>query len=42
MSPRDVAAAVLKRHPEIKEFSAKQLKLVKVAIQEAAVLAPLS
>ena len=39
MSPRDVTAAVLKRHPEIKELSAKQLKLVKVAIQEAAVLA---
>ena len=39
MSPRDVAAAVLKRHPEFNELSAKQLRLVKVAIQEAAVIA---
>ena len=39
MSLRDVTAAILKRHPEINELSQKQIKLVKTAIAEAAILA---
>jgi DNA-binding XRE family transcriptional regulator len=39
MSPKNIAAAVVKRHPELKEeFSVKQLKLVKLAIEDAVVL----
>lgn len=38
MSPKSIAAQILKRHPELKEFSPKQLRLVKQAIEEAAAL----
>jgi DNA-binding XRE family transcriptional regulator len=39
MSPKTITAALLKRHPEVKEFSSKQLKLVKTLIEEAAIIA---
>lgn len=38
MSPKNIAAAIVKRHPELKEFSSKQLRLVKQAIEEAVAL----
>lgn len=38
MSPKNIAAQIVKRHPELKEFSPKQLKLVKQAIEEAVAL----
>ncbi len=38
MSPKNIVAAIIKRHPELKEFSAEQLKIVKQAISEAAAL----
>jgi len=38
MSPKSIAAAIVKRHPELKEeFSSKQLKLVRLAIEDAVV-----
>lgn len=39
MSPKDVAAALVKRHPELHELSQRQLKTVKLVIQEAVTLA---
>lgn len=39
MSPKNITAALLKMHPEVKELSSKQLKLVKLLIEEAAVIA---
>lgn len=38
MSPKNIAAAIVKRHPELKEFSPKQLRLVRQAIEEAVAL----
>jgi DNA-binding XRE family transcriptional regulator len=38
MSPKSIVAAIIKRHPELKEFSSEQLKIVKQAINEAASL----
>jgi DNA-binding XRE family transcriptional regulator len=39
MSPKNIANSVVKRHPELKEeFSVKQLKLVKLAIEDAVAL----
>lgn len=38
MSPKNIAAQIVKRHPELKEFSPKQLRLVKQAIEEAVTL----
>jgi DNA-binding XRE family transcriptional regulator len=38
MSPKSIAAQIVKRHPELKEFSPKQLRLVKQAIEEAVAL----
>ena len=35
MSPKNIAATIVKRHPELKEFSQKQLRLVKKAIEDA-------
>jgi DNA-binding XRE family transcriptional regulator len=39
MSPKNITAALLKRHPEVKELSSKQLRLVKTLIEEAATIA---
>ena len=38
MSPKTIAAAVLKRHPELKELGAKKLNIVKQAIADAVAL----
>lgn len=38
MSPKSIAAAVVKRRPELKELTAKQLRSVRSAIQEAVAL----
>jgi len=38
MSPKSIAATVLKRHPELKALGAKQLSLVKLAIADAVLL----
>jgi hypothetical protein len=39
MSPKNLTNALLKRHPEVQELSAKHLKLVRILIEEAAVIA---
>ena len=38
MSPKSIAAEIVKRHPELKEFSSRQLRLVKQALEEAVTL----
>ena len=38
MSPKNIAASVLKRHPDLKDLAPKQLRLVKRAIADAVVL----
>lgn len=38
MSPKNIAATVLKNHPELKALGSKKLRLVKQALTEAALL----
>lgn len=38
MSPKNIAAEIVKRHPELKEFSPRQLRLVRKALEEAVTL----
>ena len=35
MSPKNLASAIVKRHPELKSIGEKRLKIVKKAIEEA-------
>ena len=39
MSPKNLTNVLFKRHPEVQELSAKHLKLVRILIEEAAVIA---
>ena len=38
MSPKSIAAAIVKRRPELKELTSKQLRVVRSAIEEAVTL----
>ncbi len=38
MSPKNITATVLKRHPELKALGVKQLSIVKLAIADAVLL----